>query len=87
MRAGDAVYPYKGLRTEKFQVGISYDITQSDLRKSNGFTGSSEISFIWFFDQRNKGKIIPCFFLTKDRPQIFMIIMIDADFIKNHNLS
>jgi type IX secretion system PorP/SprF family membrane protein len=62
LRAGDAVYPYTGLRTEKFQVGISYDITQSDLRKSNGFTGSSEISFIWFFDQRNKGKIIPCFF-------------------------
>lgn len=62
LRAGDAIYPYTGLRTEKFQVGISYDITQSDLRKANGFAGSSEISFIWFFDQQQKGKIIPCFF-------------------------
>lgn len=62
LRAGDALYPYTGLRTKDFQIGISYDITQSDLRKSNGFAGSSEISFIWFFDQGNKGKIIPCFF-------------------------
>jgi type IX secretion system PorP/SprF family membrane protein len=62
LRAGDAVYPYTGLRTRDFQVGISYDITQSDLRRSNGFAGSSEISFIWFFDKTQKAKIIPCFF-------------------------
>ena len=62
LRAGDAVYPYTGLRTNNFQVGISYDITQSDLRKSAGFTGSSELSFIFFFDQQNKRNIIPFFF-------------------------
>lgn len=62
LRTGDAIYPYAGLRTNSFQVGLSYDITQSDLRRTSGFAGSSEISFIWFFDHANKSKIIPCFF-------------------------
>lgn len=62
LRTGDAIYPYAGLRTGNFQVGISYDITQSDLKQSNGFTGSSELSLIYFFDRKDKKRIIPCFF-------------------------
>ena len=62
IRAKDAVYPYIGLRTGSYQLGVSYDITHSDLKKANGFTGSSELSFIYFFKQKDKRNSIPCFF-------------------------
>ncbi len=61
LRTGDAFYPYLGLRATEYQVGLSYDITQSDLKRSRGFTGSSELSFIYFFN-KDKKKGIPCFF-------------------------
>ncbi len=62
LRVKDATYPYIGLRNSNYQLGISYDITHSDLKKANGFTGSSEISFIYFFSQKDKRRSIPCFF-------------------------
>lgn len=62
LRVKDAVYPYIGLRTNNYQIGISYDITHSDLKKANGFTGSSELSFIYFFNRKDKRRSIPCFF-------------------------
>lgn len=62
LRVKDAVYPYIGLRTSNYQIGISYDITHSDLKKANGFTGSSELSFIYFFNQKDRRNSIPCFF-------------------------
>lgn len=60
-RSKDAVYPYLGLRTASFQLGLSYDITISDLRQTKGYSGSSELSFIYFFN-RSSTKGIPCFF-------------------------
>ena len=65
LRVNDAVYPYIGLRTDNYQLGISYDITHSDLKKTAGFAGSSELSFIYFFNQKDKRNRIPCFFLRK----------------------
>ncbi len=61
MRTKDAVYPYAGLRTPSFQVGISYDVTTSDLRKVKGYSGGSELTFIYYFN-KNTSKGIPCFF-------------------------
>jgi type IX secretion system PorP/SprF family membrane protein len=61
LRASDALYPYLGLQTQQYNIGLSYDLTHSDLRKANGFTGSSEVSFQYFFN-RNKPRGIPCFF-------------------------
>jgi len=61
LRVKDAFYPYVGLRSTAYQLGLSYDITSSDLNKVKGFTGSSELSFIYFFNKENK-KGIPCFF-------------------------
>ena len=62
LRVKDAIYPYIGIRTPDYQLGISYDITHSDLKKANGFTGSSELSFIYFFSRKDKRNRIPCFF-------------------------
>lgn len=62
LRVNDAIYPYIGLRTPQYQLGISYDITNSDLKKAAGFSGSSELSFIYYFDLKDKRRIIPCFF-------------------------
>lgn len=62
LRVNDAFYPYIGLRTPQYQLGISYDITNSDLKKVTGFSGSSELSFIYYFDLKDKRRIIPCFF-------------------------
>jgi type IX secretion system PorP/SprF family membrane protein len=61
LRVKDAVYPYIGLRTPAYQLGISYDITTSDLQRKQNFTGSGELSFVYFFN-RNRNKGIPCFF-------------------------
>jgi type IX secretion system PorP/SprF family membrane protein len=61
MRTRDAVYPYLGLRTPSFQVGLTYDVTTSDLRKIKGFSGGTELSFILYFN-RNTSKGVPCFF-------------------------
>jgi len=61
LRVKDAFYPYVALRTANYQLGISYDITSSDLRRAKGFSGSSELSFIYFFNSENR-KGIPCFF-------------------------
>lgn len=61
LRVKDAVYPYVGLRSTTYQLGLSYDITSSDLSRTKGFSGGSEISFIYFFN-KNTAKGIPCFF-------------------------
>lgn len=61
LRIGDAFFPYLGLHTSKWQVGLTYDITVSDIRKARGFTGSSEISFVYYLN-KDKKKGIPCFF-------------------------
>ena len=61
LRVKDAVYPYIGLRSSSYQVGVSYDITSSDLNRAKGFSGSSELSFLYFFN-KEKRKGIPCFF-------------------------
>ncbi|MBV9986778.1 MAG: PorP/SprF family type IX secretion system membrane protein [Chitinophagaceae bacterium] len=61
LRVKDAVYPYVGLQTDSWQAGISYDITSSDLQRKQHFTGSGEVSFLYFFN-RTRGKGIPCFF-------------------------
>ena len=61
LRIKDAFYPYIGLRSSSYQLGLSYDVTSSDLTRAKGFSGSSELSFIYFFNKENK-KGIPCFF-------------------------
>lgn len=61
LRAQDALYPYVGLRTSNYQLGLSYDITSSDLKRAKGFSGSSELSFIYFFNAGVR-RGIPCFF-------------------------
>lgn len=61
LRINDAFYPYVGLRNANYQLGLSYDITSSDLKRAKGFSGSSEISFIYFFNTE-KRRGIPCFF-------------------------
>jgi hypothetical protein len=61
LRVKDAIYPYLAIRMPDYQVGLSYDITSSDLRVRKNFSGSSELSFIYFFN-RNKSRGIPCFF-------------------------
>lgn len=61
LRVNDAVYPYIGLRSSSYQMGLSYDITSSDLNKAKGFSGSSELSLIYFFN-KEKRRGIPCFF-------------------------
>lgn len=61
MRTRDAIYPYLGLRTSSFQVGLTYDVTTSDLKKIKGASGGTELSFIFFFN-KTEGKGIPCFF-------------------------
>jgi len=61
LRVKDALYPYVGLRSSNYQLGLSYDITSSDLSRAKGFAGSSELSFIYFFNKENR-KGIPCFF-------------------------
>ena len=62
LRMKDALYPYIGLRTPAYQLGLSYDIFNSDIRVSNRYSGSSELSFIYFFNKDRKKKGIPCFF-------------------------
>jgi type IX secretion system PorP/SprF family membrane protein len=61
LRTGDAIYPYIGIYTNTFQLGLSYDVTISDLRKTKGFSGGAEISFIYHFNKPS-GKGLPCFF-------------------------
>ncbi len=62
LRIKDAFYPYIGLRTPAYQLGISYDIMNSDISRTNRFSGSSEFSFIYFFNKERRKKGIPCFF-------------------------
>ncbi len=61
VRAKDAVYPYIGLRTPDFQLGLTYDIITSGLSRVKTFSGSSELSFIYYISA-NRKKGIPCFF-------------------------
>jgi type IX secretion system PorP/SprF family membrane protein len=62
LRVNDAIYPYLGLQGNQWQLGLSYDITQTDIRQSVRKAGSLELSVQILFnsDQRKKG--IPCFF-------------------------
>ncbi|MEO7531466.1 MAG: PorP/SprF family type IX secretion system membrane protein, partial [Sediminibacterium sp.] len=62
LRVNDAIYPYIGLHTSAFQLGFSYDITNSDLSRVKNFTGSTELSFSYFFNSGERRKGIPCFF-------------------------
>lgn len=62
LRIKDAVYPYIGLQTPAYQLGLSYDIMNADISRTNRFSGSSELSFIYFFNKDRKNKGIPCFF-------------------------
>ncbi len=60
-RVKDAFFPYIGLRSMNYQLGLSYDITSSDLSKAKGFSGSSELSLLYFFNNETK-KGLACFF-------------------------
>lgn len=62
LRAGDALYPYVGLRTAAYQLGLSYDITNSDIQRQQKIAGSMELSFQYFFTEGIRRKGIPCFF-------------------------
>jgi type IX secretion system PorP/SprF family membrane protein len=62
LRAKDALYPYLGIQTNSYQLGLSYDITSSDSNRAKNFNGSSELSFSYFFNNDRKKKGIPCFF-------------------------
>ncbi|MDP1811876.1 MAG: PorP/SprF family type IX secretion system membrane protein [Sediminibacterium sp.] len=62
LRVNDAVYPYLGLRANEYQVGLSYDITRSGISRVNKWSGSTELSFIYYFNNSGKKKGIPCFF-------------------------
>ncbi len=62
LRAKDALYPYAGLRTTVYQVGLSYDITSSDIQRQQKMAGSLELSFQYFFTEGIRKKGIPCFF-------------------------
>lgn len=62
LRVNDAWYPYAGLRTPDFQLGLSYDVTSSDIKRQKKLTGSLELSFQYFFVEGIRKKGIPCFF-------------------------
>ncbi len=62
LRVKDAVYPYIGLRTPDYQLGFSYDITSTNQSQRKNFSGSTELSFIYFFNAGDRRKGIPCFF-------------------------
>lgn len=62
LRLGAATYPYIGIRTPDYQIGLSYDLLKADINRINRFTGSSELSFIYYFNNEKRGKGIPCFF-------------------------
>jgi type IX secretion system PorP/SprF family membrane protein len=61
LRTGSAIYPYIGLSAQAFQLGLSYDIINADIGNNQHFSGSTELSFIYFFSG-NRKKGIPCFF-------------------------
>lgn len=62
LRAKDALYPYAGFRTGTYQLGLSYDITSSDIQRQQKMAGSLELSFQYFFAEGIRKKGIPCFF-------------------------
>ncbi len=62
LRVKDAIYPYVGLKASDYQLGLSYDIINKDISRINRFSGSSEISFIYYFNNDSRKKGIPCFF-------------------------
>lgn len=62
LRAKDALYPYVGLRIPAYQLGLSYDITSSDIQRQQKMAGSLELSFQYFFTEGVRKKGIPCFF-------------------------
>lgn len=45
-RFKDAVYPYFSFQTQSVQVGLSYDVLTSDLKKSNPRRASMELTFL-----------------------------------------
>ncbi len=62
LRVNDAFYPYAGIKGKDFQLGLTYDITRSDINRIQRFSGSSEVSFIYYFNNGERKKGIPCFF-------------------------
>jgi type IX secretion system PorP/SprF family membrane protein len=62
LRINDAVYPYAALQSNGWQVGLSYDITQTDIRQTAKKAGSLELSLQIFFNNTLRKKGIPCFF-------------------------
>jgi type IX secretion system PorP/SprF family membrane protein len=63
-QAGDAIIALVGIKTDKFQIGYSYDFTISNLISSTG--GAHEISLVYEFNsfslgqQRKRIRAIPC---------------------------
>jgi hypothetical protein len=52
-RNKDAVYPYLGIKTNGLQLGVSYDITTSELNLAASRNNSFEISAIYRFEDRS----------------------------------
>ena len=50
----DAITPFAGLEYDRMMVGVSYDVTTSELARFVKGTGSFEISFSYLFDQKEK---------------------------------
>ena len=55
------MYPHVALQTSVYQLRLSYAITNAGLSRENKFSGSLELSFIYFFKVGRK-KGIHCFF-------------------------
>ncbi len=51
-RSADAVSPYLRIGIDKFKVGISYDVTISDLKKGPSPARSWELSFQYTLNKR-----------------------------------
>ena len=62
LRLNDAFYPYLSLQSSSWQAGLSYDITQTDIRQAAKKAGSLELSVQFFFNNDLRKKGIPCFF-------------------------
>lgn len=59
VRFGDALIPYIGLEFSDLRVGVSYDITISNLKTASQSRGGIEISLI-YIKQHAEGKGLPC---------------------------
>ncbi|MFP5040596.1 PorP/SprF family type IX secretion system membrane protein [Parasediminibacterium sp. JCM 36343] len=54
-RINDAYYPYAGLSFDSFTLGLSYDVTTSQLGKTINGTGSFELSLMYTGKKKEKG--------------------------------